>query len=105
MECSGAPARDENSRSSNPNTSLRDLRVLVVDDDPDSLELVGTVLRAASASVTAAGSARDALDDLGSFDVILSDIARPEMDGYAFLQRMRSRAATADIPAIALTAY
>jgi PAS domain S-box-containing protein len=85
--------------------NLRGVRLLIVDDDPDSLELVGTVLRGAGASVTTAASAREALDAQGTFDLILTDIAMPEMDGYAFLRRLRSRATAADIPAIALTAY
>jgi CheY-like chemotaxis protein len=59
----------------------------------------------AGASVTAAANAHDALEARDPFDVILSDIAMPEMDGFAFLRRMRSRATATDIPAIALTAY
>jgi CheY-like chemotaxis protein len=55
--------------------------------------------------VTAAANAHDALEARDPFDVILSDIAMPEMDGFAFLRRMRSRATATDIPAIALTAY
>jgi CheY-like chemotaxis protein/anti-sigma regulatory factor (Ser/Thr protein kinase) len=92
-------------RSTGPRRSLSDIHVLVVDDDPDSLELIEMVLGSAGASVTTAASAREALDASGPFHVILTDIAMPEMDGYAFLRRLRSRATTADIPAIALTAY
>jgi CheY-like chemotaxis protein/two-component sensor histidine kinase len=84
---------------------LRGVRVLVVDDDPDSLELLGVALGGAGAKVTAAHSAREALAAQGPFDVILSDIGMPEMDGYAFVRRVRSRDAGGDIPAIALTAY
>jgi CheY-like chemotaxis protein len=86
-------------------TLLRDVRVLVVDDDPDSLELLGVALGGAGAKVTAVQSAREALAAPGPFDVILSDIGMPEMDGYAFVRRVRSRDAVADIPAIALTAH
>jgi PAS domain S-box-containing protein len=84
---------------------LRDVRVLVVDDDPDSLELLGVALGGAGAQVTAVRSAREALAAPGPFDVILSDIGMPEIDGYTFVRRVRSRDTGADIPAIALTAY
>ena len=84
---------------------LRNVRVLVVDDDADSLELLGVLLGNAGAKVTAVHSAREALAAPGPFDVILSDIGMPEMDGYTLVRRVRSRDTRADIPAIALTAY
>jgi two-component system, chemotaxis family, CheB/CheR fusion protein len=84
---------------------LLNVRVLVVDDDPESLELLGVALGAAGAHVTAVNSAREALAAPGPFDVILSDIGMPEMDGYTFVRHVRSRDIGADIPAIALTAY
>jgi PAS domain S-box-containing protein len=84
---------------------LRDVRVLVVDDDPDSIEVVGEALGSVGADVTAATSARDALEARGPFDVIVSDIGMPGMDGYSFMRNIRSRDKGADVPAIALTAY
>jgi PAS domain S-box-containing protein len=84
---------------------LREVRVLVVDDDPDSLELVTETLRSFGAEVTAATSAADALEAGGRFDVIVSDIGMPGMDGYSFMRSIRSRDTGADVPAIALTAY
>ena len=87
---------------------IGDLHVLVVDDDPDSLEILRDLLERAGARVTVAGSAREALAsiDAGSkFDLILSDIGMPEVDGYGFIRRVRAMAATANVPAIALTAY
>ena len=56
-------------------------------DDPDSLELLGVALGGAGAKVTAVPSAREALAAPGPFDVILSDIGMPEMDGYEFARR------------------
>jgi PAS domain S-box-containing protein len=84
---------------------LREVRVLVVDDDPDSLEILAEALRSVGAKVTAAKSAQDALTAGGPFDVIVSDIGMPEMDGYTFMRSIRSRDTDADVPAIALTAY
>ena len=84
---------------------LQDVRVLVVDDDPDSLEIVAEALQSFGARVTAAKSAHDALEARGPFDVIVSDIGMPGMDGYTLMRTIRSRDAEADVPAIALTAF
>jgi PAS domain S-box-containing protein len=91
-----------------PTAGLTDVRVLVVDDDKDSLEVVREVLELAGAQVTTAASARDAFEaiDAGApFELIVSDIGMPEVDGYSFIRGIRSRASGASIPAIALTAY
>jgi CheY-like chemotaxis protein len=84
---------------------LAGVRVLIVEDDPDSLEVVRLVLQDAGARVTTATNARDALDTLGAqtFDVMISDIGMPDLDGYALMRCIRSRGQT--LPAIALTAY
>ncbi len=84
---------------------LHDVRVLIVDDDPDSLEILGEALGNAGAKVTAVMSAQDALGARGPFDVIVSDIGMPGMDGYALVRSIRSRGTEADVPAIALTGY
>jgi PAS domain S-box-containing protein len=84
---------------------LQDVRVLIVDDDLDSLEILGEALDSAGAKVTAAKSAHDGLAARGPFDVIVSDIGMPGADGYSFMRNIRSREVDADVPAIALTAY
>jgi PAS domain S-box-containing protein len=87
---------------------LDSVRVLVVDDDPDGLEIVREVLAEAGAQVTTARSAREGLDEIeahGPFDVIVSDIGMPETDGYTFLRFVRARETVAHVPALALTAY
>jgi PAS domain S-box-containing protein len=87
---------------------LAGLTLLAIDDDADSLELVRTVLADAGAQVRTATSAREALgvlDAEGPFDAIVSDVGMPEVDGYALMRDLRRCAATADMPAIALTAY
>ncbi len=84
---------------------LRGVRVLVVDDDPDSIDLLRVVLEKAGAAVHAATSARAALETRGPIDIIISDIGMPEMDGYMFIRRVRCRDEGAMVPAIALTAY
>ena len=85
-------------------------RVLVVDDEPDARALVRRLLEHSGATVTAAGSADVALNELRAktFDVIVSDIGMPKVDGYSLMRDVRALAPDApgrDVPAIALTAY
>lgn len=88
---------------------LRDLRILVVEDDPDTQELLKTVLQQHGAEVAAVGSAANALVEIERIrpDVIISDIAMGGENGYQFIRKVRSlpREAGGHIPAIALTAY
>ncbi len=83
------------------------MRVLVVDDEPDSNEVVSAVLMVRGAEVRVAGSAAQALDVLHAWipDLVVCDIGMPERDGYSLLRAMRERPALARVPAIALTAY
>jgi len=89
--------------------SLNDLRVLVVDDEPDARELVATVLTGRGAEVVAVGSADEALAEMErqKFNVLVSDIGMPEMDGYGLIEKIRQLPAERGgrIPAAALTAY
>jgi PAS domain S-box-containing protein len=89
--------------------NLAGLRVLVVDDEPDARDLVRHVLAECGALVTTCPDAHEALATLErqSFDVILSDIGMPEVDGYEFLRRARLVLQNTErrIPAVALTAF
>ena len=87
---------------------LKGLHVLVIDDDADGLEFVGRVLTENGAFVRTSSSARRALEMVSQnrFDVLVSDIGMPEMDGYEFVRELRSRHFDSrQLPAIALTAY
>lgn len=88
---------------------LAGARVLIVDDDPDARELVREVLRASGAETATAGSVLDAIRALDAerFDVVVSDIGMPHVDGYSLMRRLRARppARGGAVPAIALTAY
>jgi CheY-like chemotaxis protein len=88
---------------------LYGLKILVVDDDLDTRELIDWVLRRAGAEVSSAGSAREALEALDKerFHLLISDIAMPDEDGYALLRKVRSLPPERGgrIPAIALTAH
>jgi signal transduction histidine kinase/CheY-like chemotaxis protein len=84
---------------------LSGLSVLVVDDQPDALLVLELILKEAAAKVTTASCAEDALEILSRerFDVIVSDIAMPGMDGYDFVTELPKRGI--DTPTIALTAF
>jgi CheY-like chemotaxis protein len=83
------------------------VRVLVVDDEPDSNEVVSAVLMVRGAEVRVAASVAQALEVLHAWipDLVVCDIGMPERDGYSLLRAMRERSALARVPAIALTAY
>ena len=89
--------------------SLDGLRVLLVDDEPEACEIISTVITRTGAEVTACTSATEALAKLAEWkpDVILSDIAMPDEDGYSFIGKVRSlpRDKGGETPAAALTAY
>jgi CheY-like chemotaxis protein/anti-sigma regulatory factor (Ser/Thr protein kinase) len=90
-----------------PQSELRRVRILAVDDDRDSLELLRELLESAGGVVTSANSVEQALAQRGPFDIVISDIGMPVMDGYDFIRalRARPREAGGTVPAIALTAY
>ncbi|MGH8309462.1 MAG: ATP-binding response regulator, partial [Steroidobacteraceae bacterium] len=88
--------------------SLAGLRLLSVDDEADASEMLKAALEQYGAQVTTVASAAAALEILQRerFDVLVSDIGMPGMDGYELLERIRSGAAHARaIPAIAVTGY
>jgi len=91
------------------NPSLDGVNVLVVEDNNDSRDLIEFALKQAGATVTAVASAADAVAYLecNRPDVLISDIAMPETDGYQLIQQIRATEQREDrhIPAIALTAH
>ncbi len=89
--------------------ALRGLRVLIVDDNPYTCELLTAILEREGVETSAATSAAEALALLekSAPDILVSDIAMPGTDGYELIRRVRSRSGggLADLPAVALTAY
>ncbi|MEN3326955.1 MAG: two-component system, chemotaxis family, CheB/CheR fusion protein [Acidobacteriota bacterium] len=87
--------------------SLEGMSVLVVDDSEDTTEMVQHLLEIGGASVCAATSGVEALRLAREkeFDVVLSDISMPEMDGFEFLSRLRQIPGKEDLPAVALTGF
>jgi PAS domain S-box-containing protein len=88
---------------------LDGLKILVIDDEPDTLEMLRIGLTNCGAEVTVAGSAGSALEALASSmpDVIISDIGMPDMDGYELMRKIRALPPEQGgrVPAVALTAY
>jgi PAS domain S-box-containing protein len=89
-------------------TALSGLRVLLVDDEADTRDVLRVLLEVQGATVTAASSAGEALDLLRRHptDVLLADIGMPEQDGYALIEAVRALPTSeAIVPAVAVTAY
>ncbi|MDT7605234.1 MAG: hypothetical protein QOF61_3231 [Acidobacteriota bacterium] len=89
--------------------NLDGLRVLVVDDEADTLEIIRVSLGQCGAEVTTANSSAEALDLVGrtALDVIISDIGMPSEDGFDFIRQVRQLPPERGgrTPAVALTAY
>jgi signal transduction histidine kinase/ActR/RegA family two-component response regulator len=89
--------------------TLRGLRVLVVDDESDTLQLIRTLIERSGADVRTCESATEALELLKDWmpDVLMSDIGMPGEDGYALIKKVRSLSPETGgrIPAAAITAY
>jgi CheY-like chemotaxis protein/anti-sigma regulatory factor (Ser/Thr protein kinase) len=88
-----------------PADALRGRRVLVIDDDPDALDLFARLLKRAGAEVRTAPSAASALQAMSAaaFDAVLSDIEMPGEDGMALIRRLRNEGSR--LPVVAVTAY
>lgn len=86
---------------------LQGTTILLVDDSPEVLEVMQTLLEMESAEVAAYSDPLKALEDAasGDYDVIISDIGMPGMDGHALIKALRGLAHLRQTPAIALTGY
>lgn len=86
---------------------LSSLRILVVDDEPDTLEVVRLVLSSVGAEVYEANNGQEAFDlfQQQDFDVVLTDLSMPQVDGWQLLESIRSHPDGQHIPVIALTAH
>jgi CheY-like chemotaxis protein/anti-sigma regulatory factor (Ser/Thr protein kinase) len=89
-------------------TLLDGLRILVVDDNTDTCFMLKTMIEDCGATATTVTSAAEAMEAIGhgDFDLLVSDIAMPNVDGYRLIESVRGLPSRAGrIPAIALTAY
>lgn len=106
---SSALALADSERDRGRTIRLHGVRVLVVDDDPDSLDLGATTLRGEGAEVRVASSAIRAHEIVATWQphILVSDLAMPGEDGFMLLRAMRDAMATSGqkLGAIAVTAY
>ena len=81
--------------------------ILVVDDSTETTEMLGKLLQLEGAFVESARSGAEALEiaERKNFDLVVSDISMPEMDGYQLLKKLRELPSMANVPAVALTGY
>jgi two-component system CheB/CheR fusion protein len=86
---------------------LRGVKLLLVDDSPDILETFAMLLELEAAEVRSFSDPVDAIEAArhSSFDLIVSDIGMPGMDGYALLEALRAMPHLQGTPSIALTGY
>jgi CheY-like chemotaxis protein/anti-sigma regulatory factor (Ser/Thr protein kinase) len=108
MADGSAPAApDEAIAASTAGFDLEETSVLLVDDDPDTLEFLARTLRERGMIVTTASSAVEALELLETEcpGLLISDIGMPHMDGFELLRRVRSVHQASELPAIAITAF
>ena len=87
--------------------TLAGLRVLLVDDEADTRELLGTALTREGAILLTAADGRTALEMFGKLvpDVVVSDIGLPDMTGRALIRRIRRSGIGADVCAIAVSGF
>jgi signal transduction histidine kinase/DNA-binding NarL/FixJ family response regulator len=87
--------------------SISTVRVLVVDDSRETVAALHDLLESEGALVTTALSGAEGLRIAKEedFDLVISDISMPEMDGYQFLQKLRSEAGRRSVTAVALTGF
>lgn len=105
--CGNDDPVEEAAEGESPDIEKRPARVLVVDDAPDVLEMFGILLRISGYDVAVAASAVEALEQASvmTFDVVVSDIGMPEMNGYELAQRLRQLPGYRDVPMIAVTGF
>jgi signal transduction histidine kinase/ActR/RegA family two-component response regulator len=110
LPTSGHEAANDAAAESTPPLDVRldGVRVLVVDDEEDTRDLIGRALEDRGARISLAGNSHDAIEILeqNEIDVLLADIAMPDEDGYSLIRRIRSAASPlSSIPAAAVTAH
>jgi len=90
-----------------PPSTPKSFHLMIVEDDPDTLEMLRATLEARGFRVTAFESAAETLQVAPGMQVnlIISDIGMPEMDGFHMIKNLREVAGYQDVPAIALSGY
>lgn len=87
--------------------ALKKVKVLIVEDDPDIIEVISTIFNYSGISFFAADNGKDAISKAKKEKphIILMDLALPIMDGWEATRQIKSHKDTKDIPVIAITAH
>src|SRR5207253_2201806 len=95
------------SKKARPQSPPKSVHLMIVEDDPDTLEMLRATLEARGFRVTTFESATETLAAAPGthVDLIISDIGMPEMDGFHLITKLREVAGYQDVPAIALSGY
>ncbi len=94
-------------QKSDPGKRENRARILIVEDQPDTLEMLAAHFRARGYEALSCDSAAEAIEvaEREHFDILISDIAMPTMDGLELIRNLRQKKNLKDLPAIALTGY
>ncbi len=87
---------------------LTGLTILVVDDDADSVDLLGTFLKACGATALVARSALEAfghIDTTPKLDAVVTDLAMPHVDGVELARKVRAHGTRHSVPVVAVTGF
>ena len=81
--------------------------VLIIEDEPDSLELIQTILNHQHIATHGVRTAEEALEFLGDVTptLLIIDLALPQMDGWGFLQHLQGNPSLDGVPKVAITAF
>lgn len=93
--------------SNTPPNLLQGWEIVVIDDEPDSLEVARYILDFYGANVHTATNGKEGVELVERIQprFVISDLSMPEMDGWEFLKALKSTTRTQEIPVIALTAH
>jgi signal transduction histidine kinase/CheY-like chemotaxis protein len=107
LETKSFVRRERREKSPRQHANLEGLRILIVEDDDESRELLMVIIQQGKGIVRSAASVAQAIEILKEWkpDVLISDIGLPDEDGYKLISILRSDPETRTIPAIAVTAY
>lgn len=102
-----APLSTNETSKAQPTASPVAAHLMIIEDDPDTLEMLSATLKARGFRVTAFDSAAETLEHApqNSVDLIISDIGMPEVDGFEMIKELRALPGYKSVPAVALSGY
>jgi CheY-like chemotaxis protein/two-component sensor histidine kinase len=107
LQKDAAASTAEQRPASQPAVTRGPAHLMIIEDDPDTLEMLSATLKTKGFRVTAFDSAADTLRNApqAAVDLIISDIGMPELDGFEMIKQLRALPNYESVPAIALSGY